>query len=256
MCKQFFNVGDNHCIEIGCETLATAAFWVAKKRYAYFKIWDLEKNKPKFDDDGTFGKVEVTGLDVVRSSFPKKFQEVMKLILKDILTYADKSEVDAKILTLKADIPSLPIEEIARNTSIKDIVKYEKHCKKCVMGEFPKVKMSKDSDRLLSYTAHAKAAINFNKFMTHHKIDKKVELIKNGEKIKYVYLKKNEFGLETMAFRGYKDPKELMDFLDTYCDGLGLFDKELKNKLLDFYNALGWDFPSESDKVVDAFFEF
>lgn len=254
LCNQFFNINKHH-IRIGRETLATSAFWVAKKRYAYFKIWDLEKNKPKYDSDGTFGKVEVTGLDVVRSSFPKKFQMVMKSVLKDILTYADKSVVDEKILTLKKDIPSLPIDEIARNTSIKNINKYEKHCGKCVMGQFPKITPRGES-RTLSFTAHAKACINFNKFLEHHGIEKMVESIKNGEKIKYVYLKKNELGLEEMAFRGYKDPKILMEFLDTYCDGLGLFEKELKNKLLDFYNALGWDFPSESDKIVDSFFEF
>jgi DNA polymerase elongation subunit (family B) len=257
VCKQFFNVGKgDHCIQIGCETLATAAFWVAKKRYAYYKVWDLEKNKPKYGEDGKFGKVEVTGLDVVRSSFPTKFQEVMKAVLKDILTYAEKSDVDEKILTLKKEIPTLPVDEIARNTSIKNIKKYEKHCKKLVMGQFPKVKQSKETDRLLSYTAHAKAAINFNKFLTHHGVDKDIEPIKNGEKIKYVYLKKNEFGLEEIAFRGYKDPDVIMDYIEKYCDGLGLFDKELKNKLLDFYNALGWDFPSESDKIVDDFFEF
>ena len=80
--------------------------------------------------------------------------------------------------------------------------------------------------------------------------------IMNGEKIKYVYLKKNRYGLEEIAFRGYQDPQKLLDFIDEYADGNALFEKELSKKLSDFYGALNWSFPSESDKIVDQFFSF
>ena len=147
------------------------------------------------------------------------------------------------------------VESIAKNSSIKDLTKFEKHVKKqkCVMGQFPKVVID---GKTLTFTQHAKASINFNGFIKHHNLDKKVEAIFNGEKIKYVYLKKNPLALEEIAFRGYQDPDELMEFINTYIDGKKLYEKEMEKKVFDFYDALEWDYPSEGAKIVDEFFSF
>jgi hypothetical protein len=45
---------------------------VAKKRYAMQKVYDLESNIP-FKEP----KLSITGLDVVRSSFPPAFAKLM-----------------------------------------------------------------------------------------------------------------------------------------------------------------------------------
>jgi DNA polymerase elongation subunit (family B) len=245
----------DHFISTEGETIGRRGLWITKKRYAIHKVYDLEKKK---DTD----KFHIKGLDVVRSSFPKKFKELMlddsgdkpKGIIADFLFNVDKSIIDEKILTLKRDIGTYPIEEIARNTAVKELSKFDKHCGDCVMGEFPKVKNAKG--QTLAFPAHVKAALNFNSLIKHFKIEHKAEPLFNGEKIKYVYLKPNEFGLSELAFRGYQDPKEIMDFIEKYADGNALFENELSKKLNDFYGAVKWDIPSESDKVVDEFFSF
>jgi len=241
----------SHEIKISGETIGRRAIWIAKKRYAIHKVYDLEKHKDVH-------KFHIKGLDVVRSSFPSKFknfmlnEDEMTGIIADFLFDVDKSVVDEKILTFKREVGSYPVEEIAKNTSIKELSKYEKYCGGLAMGQFPKKVIHNGNP--LPYTAHAKASLNFNSFLKHHNLQEKCENIFDGEKIKYVYLKPNEYALEEIAFRGYHDPEILMDFIIKYADGQGLYEKELANKLDDFYHALNWDYPSESDKVLDAFF--
>ena len=178
-------------------------------------------------------------------------EKVESGILVDFIKDTPKEEVDTKILNFKRQLSSFDIIDIARNTGVKDIAKFEKHCKHAVMGEFPKIV---EDGKTKGYPAHVKAAITFNKFMKHHGLDKSVEPIRNGEKIKYVYVKRNFLGIEEIAFRGYHDPKELIDFINTYADGHLLYKKEMAKKLDDFYDALKWDYPSEGAAIIDEFF--
>jgi DNA polymerase elongation subunit (family B) len=241
-----------HFIKTEGETIGRTGIWIAKKRYAIHKIYDLEKHK---DVD----KFHIKGLDVVRSSFPVKFKNFMldgehkhTGIISDFLLFENKSVIDEKILKFKREVGTYPVEEVARNTSVKELSKFEKHCKECVMGQFPVVK--DDKGRKIPFPAHIKAALNFNSFIKHYNLEKSYECIFDGEKIKYVYLRRNEFGLETIAFRGYQDPPELLKFIDKYADGNLLYENEMAKKLDDFYDALKWDYPSEGTKIIDAFF--
>ena len=67
-----------------------------------------------------------------------------------------------------------------------------------------------------------------------------VEKIKNSEKIKWVYLKQNPLSIAQIAFKGYDDPKEIMDYINQYVDHEKLFDKALKKKIDMFYDSMGW----------------
>ena len=247
MSKKMFNIDpEKHRFEIKQEVISKRGLWLAKKRYAQ---WQINENGVKVDEGD---ELDVKGLDIVRSSFPKKFQSVLKEIVIDTLTDEKKSVMDTKILDFKNNITNLSVEDIAKNTSIKNFDKYEDPCIKegCVLGQFPKV--YDENGRTMSYTAHAKATLNHNNLLKHFGIARKHEPIRSGDKIKYVYLKKNELGIEELAFKGYDDAPEIMDFIIKYSDGHLLFDKELKNKLDVIYDALHWDYPSEADK----FFEF
>ena len=80
--------------------------------------------------------------------------------------------------------------------------------------------------------AHVKSAINFNDMLTQLKTD--VTEIKNGEKVKWGYLKNNPYGFDTMALRGYEDPPELVDFVNMYIDRDKMFERDLQGKIDDF----------------------
>ena len=233
MAFKMFNV-DTHRFDIKQETIAKGGFWVSKKRYAQ---WIINDNTVDCD------KLDVKGLDVKRSSFPTYFKEVMSTVLMDILKDEDKDKLDEKILKYKDDMSSQPFVDIAKNSAVKDMSKYL--FKNQALGEFAK-----------GTPAHVKAAITYNQLLKKFNAPFKYEPMKDGDKIKWVYLKKNPLGLETTAFTGHSDPPEINAFIQQYIDYDLIWEKELNNKLDDFYNAMNWDKPNPNLASAAKFFSF
>ena len=233
MSQRLFNI-NSHRFDIKQETIAKSGFWVAKKRYAQ---WIINDNTVNCD------KLDVKGLDVKRSSFPTYFKEVMSTILMDILKDEPKSDIDAKILRYKDDMVKQYFTDIAKNSAVKDMSKYE--FENQALGEFMK-----------GTPAHVKAAITYNKLLKHFNTPYKYEPIKDGDKIKFVYLRSNPLGLESIGFTGYNDPKEILDLVETYVDYDLIWESDLKNKLDDFYKALSWETPNANLETASQFFNF
>ena len=233
MAFKMFNV-DTHRFDIKQETIAKGGFWVSKKRYAQ---WIINDNTVDCD------KLDVKGLDVKRSSFPTYFKEVKSTVLMDILKDEDKDKLDEKILKYKDDMSSQPFVDIAKNSAVKDMSKYL--FKNQALGEFAK-----------GTPAHVKAAITYNQLLKKFNAPFKYEPMKDGDKIKWVYLKKNPLGLETTAFTGHSDPPEINAFIQQYIDYDLIWEKELNNKLDDFYNAMNWDKPNPNLASAAKFFSF
>ena len=59
---------------------------------------------------------------------------------------------------------------------------------------------------------HVKAAWIYNDLLKYHKLEN-YEKIKNSEKIRWVYLKDNTLQIKQIAFKGYDDPPEIMEFI-------------------------------------------
>jgi hypothetical protein len=169
----------------------------------------------------------------------------MNTVLKDVLGGIHKIDMDTKVLHFREQLDKRPYVDVARNTSVKNISEYEKGTGK-QLNEFKK-----------GTPAHVKACISYNKLLHHFNIQNKYERISDGEKIKYVYLKSNPWNLETIAVKGYNDPKEIVEIAEKYIDYEALFVNELKKKLEDFYNALGWGLlPTEVNQKAEEFFSF
>jgi DNA polymerase elongation subunit (family B) len=233
--KKIFNT-EKHRLEIKQEMIGRTGFWQKKKRYA---LWIISDNGVPTD------QLEVKGLDVVRSSFPKSFQKLMKEVLVDILKNKNKAEIDDKILSFKKELTEIIYTEIAKISSIKDIAKYQEPVKDSVLGKFAK-----------GTPSHVKAAINYNKLLKLFNCPPKYAPMKNGDKIKVVYLKNNQYALEELAFKGDSDPDEILRFIKDNIDANELFMSELDGKLKGFYDSMRWEFPSESKKVAERFFSF
>ena len=81
------------------------------------------------------------------------------------------------------------------------------------------------------------------------------EPIKHGQKIKWVYLSENPFGIESIAMKGDEtDADKMMEFINQYVDRKAMFESELKSKMIEFYNVFGWQFPNASAKLAEFFF--
>jgi DNA polymerase elongation subunit (family B) len=232
----FFISKDKHRFEIKKEYISKAGFWVAKKRYAQ---WMILKNGIPCD------KLDVKGLDVVRSSFPKAFQDFMSGILRDILTGKTNEDVDKELREFKLSLADLDVSVIAKGGAVKEISKYDTKTSEKRLGAFEK-----------GTPAHVKAAITYNRLLKHYNCPFLYEPIRDGDKIKWVYLKQNPFGLDTVAFKNYNDPDVIMDFVKKYIDVDRIFEAELENKMNDFYKALKWEKVNHAEKKLSQFFGF
>ena len=230
---KLFNV-QNHRLEIKKEYVARAGIWIAKKRYAQ---WIISNNGIATD------KLDVKGLDVKRSSFPKAFQECMGTVLIDILRSKPEEEITAFVLAFKKSMVDRPITEIAKNSAVKNLSKY-----------LPKKRQLFQMEK--GVPAHVKAAILYNDCLKHFNSAFKYSPMKDGDKIKWVYLKNNPLGIDGLGFTGYDDPEEITNFISTYIDHNRIFEAELKGKLQDFYNALNWGEVMSEQKTAEKFFTF
>ena len=68
----------------------------------------------------------------------------------------------------------------------------------------------------------------------------------NGEKIKWVYLKQNPLGIETIAYKGYEDPLEVLDFIREYIHPDKIYTKALYKKIMRLYTSMKWSEPTDA----------
>ncbi len=237
--KNFLNIQGEHRFEIKQEMIAKSAFWVTKKRYGQWII----------NDGGVpCEKLDVKGLDIVRSSFPPAFRDFMTKVLKAILAKVDKERIDEFILDFKKSLNDHDITNISLPSGVKGIKKYTK--KKTKLG-FQGKSMFTEMEK--GAPVHVKASVIYNDLLKHFKVNNH-EQIRNSSKIKWVYLKDNPFNIDAIAYKGYDDPKEIMDFIAQYIDRDKLFDKALKKKIELFYESMKWDMPIDKKTSIERFF--
>jgi DNA polymerase elongation subunit (family B) len=230
--KKFHNV-DTHRFDIKQENVAKAGLWIAKKRYAQWII-NIEGH--------TVSKLDVKGLDVVRSSFPPSFRKFMAEVLEDMLNDIDKVTLDAKILAFKEHMKTLGLMDVMFPIGCKNVKKYTRK------GDAP------FAIRMKGTPVHVKSALNYNDMLRHHKI-KTVRGVINGEKIKWTYLKPNSMNLDTMALKGFEDPIQIEKFVQDNIDYNKIFKSAFSNKLNDFYSAMKWGSIPENNNL-GKFFAF
>ena len=86
------------------------------------------------------------------------------------------------------------------------------------------------------------------------KVSSNYSPIRNSEKIKWVYLKENPLRIKTVAFKGYDDPEEVMNFIEEHVDYEKLFKSALEKKVRVFYEALQWEMPLDKELTLEKFF--
>jgi DNA polymerase elongation subunit (family B) len=236
--EKVFNVPkEKHRFQIKKEFVSRSGIWIAKKRYAQ---WIIAENGIPCDT------LQVKGLDVVRSSYPAQFRKFMSGVLISILQGETEMVLTDRIYDFKKDLVNMDVTSIAKNSAVKELSKY-----------IPKKKDNRAMFQFNSGTpAHVKAAIAHNQLLVHFKCAAKHAPMKDGDKIKWVYLKQNPYGLDAVGFKGYEDPEEIMDLVRMYIDYDKIFERELLKKLEDFYGALGWGAVLSSQKTAEQFFAF
>ncbi len=230
--KKFCNL-DKHRFDIKQEVIAKSGLFVTKKRYG-LKI--INDNGKKVD------KMMVKGLDTVRSSFPAAMKVMLSKVLDDIMMDVPKDKLDKFILNFRNSMKLMDFEKIAIPTGMKGLEKYKDNTEVLFTGY------------KTGTPVHVKSAIFHNDLLKYYNMDKRYEKIINNEKIKWVYLKQNEFNLSVIAFKGYDDAPQIIDFIKKHINTEKIYRQVLHKKIMMLYEALGWDEPTDASKTIERFF--
>lgn len=196
------------------ETISDRGIWTAKKRYI-LNVWDNEGvryEKPK---------IKIKGLEAVQSSTPSICRKMLKDAVPILMTGTED-----------------------------DMIEYIQECKKTFMSLTPEqVSFPKSANNLSVYShihdiykkgtpLQVRGSLLYNYYIRRRKLDHKYPLIKEGDKIKYTYLKiPNPIREDVIAYI-QTFPRELD--LEKYVDYNTQFNKSFLAPLTRILDAIGW----------------
>ena len=208
------------------ENIADRGIWTAKKRYI-LNVWDSEGVRY------TEPKLKMMGIEAVKSSTPAPCRQMIKDVLKLIMTKTEDDVIDF-IDECRNKFNSLPPEDISFPRTVSNVEKYR----------------SANSIYGKGTPIHARGALLFNYYIKKNKLTQKYSLINNGEKIKFCYLKKPNPLQENVISFIQQFPSELN--LDKYVDHDLQFEKSFLEPLKIILDSVGWS--AEKTVNLESFF--
>ena len=197
------------------ENIADRGIWTAKKRYI-LNVWDSEG--VRYEEP----KLKMMGIEAVKSSTPAPCRTLIKNALKLIMNGTEDDVIDF-IEKSRTEFKKLPPEDISFPRSASNVEKY-----RAVNSIYAK-----------GTPIHIRGALLFNHYVKAKKIDNKYSLIGNGEKVKFLYLKKPNIIQENVISFIQDFPRELD--LEKYVDYDLQFDKSFVEPLRTILDAIGWN---------------
>jgi DNA polymerase elongation subunit (family B) len=196
------------------EALADKGIWTAKKRYILnvYNNEGVEYAKPK---------VKIMGLEMVKSSTPSYCRKILWESI-DVILNKTEDEMIGMIETYRQEFKHQPIADISFPRGVNGLAKF--------------------SDVNMVYgkgcPIHVRGSLLYNAFVVINNLDKKLPLIKEGEKIKFIFLKEpNHLHSNVIAFP-QSLPKELD--LDSLIDYNMQFDKAFLEPLKIILDSINW----------------
>lgn len=208
------------------ESLSDTAIWTAKKRYI-LNVWDLEGVRYSTPD------LKIQGLEAIKSSTPSACRDKIKDAIKLMMTGTEDDLIEF-IDKFREEFKTLPIADIAFPRSVNGLEDYTDMNNIYIKGT----------------PMHVKAALVYNDFLKSNNLTDSYELIKSGEKIKFIALQNpNILGAETVAFLT-RIPHELK--LETMIDYREQFEKSFIEPLDIILEKIGWH--TEKVYTLEGFF--
>ena len=209
------------------ENIADKGIWTAKKRYI-LNVWDSEGVRYKQP------KMKIMGLETARSSTPAYFRdklyEAFKLIISktndDLINFIDE---------VKRDTRNQEYEYVAFPRGCNGVDKYY-HPKEIYQKGTP---------------IHVRGALLYNHLVRKNKVQNKYQMIQEGEKIKFIYLKTPNPAMENVISFFSTIPPEFN--LDKYVDYQTQFEKSFLDPLKNVLQCIGWT--HEKVITIGSFFE-
>jgi DNA polymerase elongation subunit (family B) len=208
------------------EVIANKGIWTAKKRYI-LNVYDSEG--VRFHEP----KLKMMGIEAVKSSTPMSCRDKIKDALKIIMN-GNEDQLQKFVSDFRDEFSRLKFIDIAFPRGISDLSKYS-----------DAVSMYKKGTPI-----HVRGAIMYNHMIKVKKLTKKYQPIKDGDKIKFCYMKvpnpmqENVFSCMTVL------PKEFE--VDKYIDYDLQFEKAFLEPLKIIVETFGWNV--EKKTSLESFF--
>ena len=203
------------------ECIADRAIWTAKKRY----ILNVHNNEGVQYAEP---KMKIMGIEAIKSSTPMACRDEMKNMFRVMLTSTEE-ETQKAIADFKERFKQLPAEDIAFPRGVSSITQYQERGRIYSKGT----------------PIHCRASILYNHHVKAKGLDKQFELIRNGEKIKFLYLMKpNPIQENVIGFPNIL-PRELG--LDRYIDYNKQFEKAFLEPIEIILDSIGWTAEPKAD---------
>lgn len=203
------------------EKISENGVWLGKKRYI-LNVWDKEGTRYKEP------KIAVTGVESVRSSTPQIVRKALTEMFKIIMN-SDNPTAIKFIDDFKKQFKAQKVEDIAFPRGANNLLKY--------------------TDRNTIYgmkcPLHVRGALLYNHHLKVEKLDDVYESVREGEKVKFVYLKiPNTIRENVIAFPSVL-PEELG--LHSYIDYDKMFEKSFLDPLENIFAARQWNIEDRDD---------
>ena len=196
------------------EAIADRGIWTAKKRY----ILNVHNNEGVQYAEP---KIKIMGIEAVKSSTPQVCRKAMNNTFK-IIVSGDEEKTQEAIKMFKDYFKSLSPDEIAFPRGVTDITKWSNRSTVYKKGT----------------PIHVRGALLHNKRIRSLALEKKYQLIQNGDKIKFIYLRvPNTIQENVISFPGHL-PEELE--LHKYVNHDLQFEKTFLDPIKIILDAIGW----------------
>jgi len=208
------------------ECIAERGIWTAKKRYI-LSVWDSEGVRYETP------KLKIKGIEAIKSSTPAPCRKMLKDSFNIMMSGSEDNMIEF-IENCRENFKKMSAEEIAFPRTASDVQKY-----------------SSSSNIYAPKTPiQVRGALLFNYYIKKNNLTNKYSLINNGEKVKYIFLKKPNIIHENVISFIQDFPKELN--LDKYIDYELQFEKAFLEPLKSILDIIGWSV--EKTANLEAFF--
>jgi DNA polymerase elongation subunit (family B) len=208
------------------EAIANKGIWTAKKRYI-LNVWNNEGVAY------TEPKLKIMGIEAVRSSTPSSCRTNIKKCI-GIIMNEEEDDVIKFIEKFRSEFAKLPFEEIAFPRGCKNMQEYS----------------DLNSIYRKATPIHVRGALVYNHLLKLKKLDSRFQVVQNGDKIKFCYMKLPNPLRENVVSCPGTLPRQLG--LDQYIDYDMQYDKAFVEPIKTILDAIGWRV--EKKASIESFF--
>lgn len=193
----------------------------AKKNYILHILDNEGVKKPKF---------KYTGVKFARSTLTNELKTAAKEVIEHMILTQDKFSTDNMLQNLYMKFKEMPLNSIVSIQRCNNISKFQDNIKDVDNNKLSGIEWQTGTP------GHIRAAIYFNIIIDKLNI-KGCEKIKSGELAKIIYVHKNKFDIDKIAFLD-EWPKEFDEYFQI--DYKTTFIKTVYDEIKRIYNSVDW----------------